>query len=100
MDNPPEGARSRLLDLAGQVADQDIPSATRYLESLVTGDAFLRRLLEAPYEEERLSSSCERLLDEAEADIAAGRLYSEEQVQKELDDGSPRSLHGPGASAS
>ena len=99
MDNSSECARSQLLDLARQVPEQDIPSAARYLECLVTGDSFLRSLLEAPEEDEPLSEECERLLDEAEKEIDAGLLFSHEEVMQELGDDSEHSLHAPGAPA-
>lgn len=99
MDNSPECARSQLLDLARQVPEQDIPSAARYLECLVTGDSFLRSLLEAPEEEEQLSEECERLLDEAEKEIEAGLLFTHEEVMQDLEDESERSLHASSAPA-
>jgi len=99
MDSSSECARGQLLDLARKVPEQEIASATRYLECLVSGDPFIRSLLEAPEEDEQISEECERLLDEAERDIGAGLLFSHEEVMQELEDDSEHSLHSQGASA-
>ena len=99
MDSSSECARDQLLDIARQVPEQEIESATRYLECLVSGDPFIRSLLEAPEEDEQISEECERLLDEADREIGAGLLFSHEEVMQELEDGAEHSIHSPSASA-
>ena len=78
-------ARNRLVELAGRVADEAIPAATRYLEYLADrGDPFVRHLFEAPEEEEDLSEAGQRLLGEAYDDIDASRLCGNNEMKREF----------------
>ena len=71
--------------LAHSLPDEAIPAAIRYLEYLADrGDPFVRHLIDAPEEEETLSETGRRLLDEAYDDIDAGRLYGRDELKREF----------------
>ena len=77
--------RSRLLQLAERLPDDEIQAATRYLEFLTSrGDPYLRYLVSVPEEEEALSEEGQRLLDEGWEDIEAGRLVGSDEAKREL----------------
>ena len=77
--------RNRLRQLAQSIRDEAIPAATRNLESLADrGDPFVRHLFDASEEEEPLSETGRRLLDEAYDDIDAGRLYGQDELKRKF----------------
>ena len=77
--------RSRLLQLAERLPDDEIQAATRYLEFLTSrGDPYLGYLISVPEEEETLSEEGQRLLDEGWEDIEAGRLVGSDEAKREL----------------
>ena len=77
--------RNRLVQLADRVPDEAIPAATHYLEYLADrGDPFVRHLFGVPDEDEDLSAAGQRLLDEAYADIDAGRLCGNDELKRQL----------------
>lgn len=73
------------MQLADRVPDEAIPAVTRYLEYLADrGDPFVRRLFEAPDEEEALSEAGRGLLGEAYEDIDAGHLCGSDELKREF----------------
>ena len=77
--------RSRLLELAERLPEDEIQAATRYLEFLTgRGDPYLVYLMSVPEEAEELSEEGQRLLDEGWEDIEAGRLIGSDDAAREL----------------
>ena len=77
--------RSRLLQVAEHLPDEEIQAAIRYLEFLAgRGDPYLSYLMSAGEEEEEVSEQGQRLLDEGWEDIEAGRLMGSDEVKREL----------------
>ncbi|MXX60342.1 MAG: hypothetical protein F4X04_04465 [Holophagales bacterium] len=77
--------RERLVRLAQGVPEAEVPAAVRYLEYLTDrADSYARFLLSAPETDRRLSEKCERGLEEAWADVEAGRVHGSEEVKREL----------------
>lgn len=77
--------RSRLLELAERLPEDEIQAATRYLEFLTgRGDPYLLYLISVPEEAEELNEEGHRLLDEGWEDIKAGRLIGADEAAREL----------------
>ena len=71
--------------LVDQLPESEIEAARRYLEYLRdTADPFLRKLLEAPEDDEELSDETLAALEKAEEDFKAGRVVSHEEAKRRL----------------
>ena len=78
--------RDRLYRLVDRLPDAEGLAAERYLQYLTAhGDPLIRAALAAPEDEEELSESGRRLLNEGREDLAAGRTHTLEDVKRELD---------------
>jgi hypothetical protein len=78
--------RQELHELLDRVPDQGLNEARRYLQALkeAGGDPLLSRLLLAPEEDEEITADEEAAVAEAREDTAAGRLFTLEDVKREL----------------
>lgn len=65
--------------------EAEVPAAVRDLEYLTNrADSYARLLLSVPETDRRVSEECERGLEEAWADVEAGRVRGSEEVKGEL----------------
>jgi hypothetical protein len=77
--------REELHSLVDDLSDQDLPTAKRFLAYLRNiRDPFMQKLVEAPYEDEPLTEEDIAALDEAWEDLAAGRVITMEELEREL----------------
>lgn len=78
--------KERLHGLIDELPESILPEAERLLESLRSGpkDPVLRAFLEAPADDEPDSPEDAAGDQEAWADLRAGRIYSLEEVRKDL----------------
>jgi hypothetical protein len=77
--------REELHGLVDDLSDHDLPTAKRFLAYLRNiRDPLIRKMVEAPYDDEPLTEEDIAALDEAWEDVAAGRLVSDEEVKREL----------------
>lgn len=73
--------RERLHYLIDELPESELQTAERFLDFLVIARAPLHRVLEnAPTEDEEITPEEEAAIDEAWADIAAGRVISDAEV--------------------
>lgn len=75
--------RADLRRLVDQLPEGELHAARRFLLRCVR-DPLLRKLLEAPEDDEELTDECQAALDEAEEDFRAGRVVSHEELEREL----------------
>ena len=76
--------RGRLYRLVDRLPDAEALAAERYLQYLTAhGDPLIGAVLAAPEDEEELSESGRRLLNEGREDLAAGRKYTLDEVKRE-----------------
>lgn len=73
--------RDRLHALVDTLPDNEVHVALRFLEFLENS---LWSLADAPLDEEPLSLQDQRALDEAEEDLAHGRVVSHEEARRRL----------------
>jgi len=67
------------------IPDAEIHAAERYLEYLAEhGDPFIRRLMDAPFDDEPVTEEEEAGVREAWADYKAGRVQTLDEVKEEL----------------
>ena len=67
-----------------RLPDAEGLAAERYLQYLTAhGDPLLRAVLAAPEDQDELSESERRLLDEGREDLAAGRTHTLSEVERE-----------------
>lgn len=77
--------REELHGLVDDLSDQDLTAAKRFLAYLRnTRDPLMRKMVEAPYDDEPLTEEDIAALDEAWEDVAAGRVITDEEVKREL----------------
>jgi len=77
--------RDELHELVDQLPDEELDAAHRFVEYLRHhGDPFLKKLMDAPLDDEPVTEEEEALVAEAWEDVKAGRLHSLEDVKKEL----------------
>jgi len=81
-----EDAKTELHRLIEALPERDTLAAKRLLESLLskTGDPLLQALFYAPEDDEPLDEKDLAHLEEAEKDLAEGRVVAWEDVKKEL----------------
>ena len=78
-------ARERLYRLVDQIPEGEVHAAERYLEYLAEhGDPFIRKLMNAPLDDEPVTEEEEAGVREAWEDYKAGRVQTLEEVEKEL----------------
>lgn len=78
-------AKERLYQLIDQIPEREIHAAERYLEYLAEhGDPFVRKLMNAPIDDESVTEDEEAGVREAWADYKAGRVGTMEEVEEEL----------------
>lgn len=78
-------AKERLYRLVERIPEEEIHAAERYLEYLAErGDPFIRKLMNAPFDDEPVTEEEEAGVREAWEDYKAGRVYSLEEIKQEL----------------
>jgi hypothetical protein len=78
-------AKERLYRLIDQIPEREIHAAERYLEYLAEyGDPFIRKLMNAPFDDEPVTEEEEAGVREAWADYRAGRVQTLKEVEEEL----------------
>ena len=78
-------ARERLYRLVDQIPEGEVHAAARYLEYLAEhGDPFIRKLMNAPLDDEPVTEEEEAGVREAWEDYKGGRVQTLEEVEKEL----------------
>ena len=80
------GARDRLHGLVDRLPDGEVSAAERYLEylQLAGTDPVLHAFLTAPDDDEPETEEERAAVTEARQDIQEGRVYSLEEVRREL----------------
>ena len=81
--------REHVYELVDELPEDDLEAVEHFLERLsaASNDPFERALLRAALREpETLSPEDEEALAEADADIAAGRMISHEEVLRRVQD--------------
>lgn len=74
-----------LCRLVDQLPDSELNAARRFLEYLRdAADPLLRKLLEAPEDDEELTDEDLAALAEAEEDFKVGRVFSHEELKREF----------------
>ena len=77
--------REELQRLVDELPDRELLPAQRYLQYLKhSADPFLRKLLDAPEDDEELTPEEEAAIEEGMEDLRAGRIVSLEEVEREL----------------
>ncbi len=77
--------REELHKLVDELTDRDLYTAKRYLAYMrSTRDPRILKLVETPYDDEVLSEEDIAALDEAWADVSAGRVVTMAAVEGEL----------------
>ena len=77
--------KDRLQRLVEELPESELDAARRYLEYLRdTTDPLLRKLLDAPEDDEPESEQRQAAEAEAEEDFRAGRVFSQEEVKREF----------------
>lgn len=77
--------KTRLYHLVDLIPDAEIHAAERYLEYLAEhGDPFVRRLVDAPFDDEPVTDQEEAGVQEAWGDYKDGRVHTLDEVKKEL----------------
>ena len=84
--NGKAATRERLHQLIDEIPDDEIGAAKSYLEYLrIVGSSRLyRTLIEAPLDDEPETDEERTAVEEARADLAAGRVVPHEQVMREV----------------
>ena len=78
-------ARAAIHRLVDELPDGELRAAKRYMEYLRNmKDPLVRKLSEAPYDDEPETEEERAAVAEAYEDIAAGRVYTAEEVKREL----------------
>jgi len=75
--------KERLHQLVDELSETEADEALRYITSRHE-DPLIRRLESAPLEDEEISTEEEAAAAEGRADIAAGRVFSLDEVKRNL----------------
>lgn len=78
--------RDQLHELVNSLEAEDLPAARRVLQALVAVERMPAALVSAPWDDEPETEDERRAVEEARRDIAEGRLTSDEEFMKELDE--------------
>ena len=77
--------KEELHGLIDELADRDLYTAKHFLAYLRNiRDPMMQKLVETPYEDEPLTKEDIAALDEAYEDLKAGRVFTMEEVKREL----------------
>ena len=77
--------RESLHRLADELPASELPSAKRFLEYLRNlGDPLVRKLMEAPYDDEPVTPEEEVAINKTYQGLAAGRFLSHEEARRLL----------------
>jgi hypothetical protein len=77
--------REEVRKLVDEVPDAELHAAARYLQYLRDqGDALLKVLVNAPEDDEPVSDDEPAAIEEAMEDVRAGRVYTLDEVEKDL----------------
>ena len=80
-----ESRRARVRRLVDEMHESELETVETFVEFVhERGDPVLRALLNAPYDDEPVTEEEEEAVREALEDIAAGRVQTLEEVEKEL----------------
>jgi predicted transcriptional regulator len=76
--------KEHLHKLVDQLPEAEAPAARRYLEYLLvaTTHPAMRATLDAPSDEDELSEQGKRAVEEGLADLAEGRVVSDEDIRR------------------
>ena len=75
-------AKERLYRLVDQIPEGEVHAVERYLEYLAEhGDPFIRKLMNAPFDDEPVTEEEEAGVREAWEDYKAGRVHTLEDVK-------------------
>ena len=78
-------ARERLYRLVDQIPEGEVHAAERYLKYLAEhGDPFIRKLMNAPLDDEPVTEEEEAGVREAWEDYKEGRVQTLDELEKEL----------------
>lgn len=78
--------KQRLHDLVDQLSEDQLEPAERYLSSLCNGDdPVIRAIRSAPIDDEPVTDEDRQAIAEGYQDIAAGRVFSNEQIRHMLE---------------
>ena len=77
--------REALHRLVDELPDSELPSAKRFLEYLRNlGDPLMRKLMEAPYDDEPVTPEEETLVQKARDQLAHGEMIPDAEVWRRL----------------
>ncbi len=76
--------KERLHRLVDELSQPEADDALRYIATR-HDDPLVRRLDAAPLEDEEITPEEEAAVQEAREDLAAGRVYSLEEIKREFD---------------
>ena len=80
-----ESRRARVRRLVDEMHESELETVETFVEFVHgRGDPVLRALLNAPYDDEPVTEEEEEAVREALEDIAAGRVQTLEELEKEL----------------
>ncbi len=78
--------RDRIHQLVDSLSERELAAVERFLAQLQNGDdPVLRALAAAPEDDEPLTSEDQVAIQEAYADLAAGRTIPDDEVRRRLD---------------
>jgi len=77
--------RDEVHELVDQLPDDELNAARRFVEYLRHhGDPLLKKLMEAPIDDEPVTEEEEALVAEAREELARGETISHEEVKREF----------------
>jgi len=77
--------REELHELVDKLPDDELNAARRFLEYIRHhGDPFLKKLMEAPIDDEPVTEEEEALVAEAREELTRGETISHEEVKREF----------------
>ena len=75
--------RDTLHDLIDRIAEDELPTAKRFLEYLATSPAY-RAALAAPPDDEQVTEGDDAAIARARAEVQAGKVVSHEEILREF----------------
>jgi hypothetical protein len=83
-DDPRMTTKEALHQLVDSLPDGALDAAERHLRALQTDDPVVRAHLLGPLDDEAETEEERRAVDEARADLQAGRVVSMDQIKREF----------------
>ena len=84
-DKQDEAVRKQIKDWVDGMPSKELHAIKRFVQYVMhMEDPFLRKLAEAPWDDEPVTEDDLLAIAEAESDIAAGRIVSAKELEKEL----------------